>query len=304
MSHQKTILCPVRCAGIGLHTGKEAELTLLPAPPGSGIVFERADLPGAPLIPARPEHVVDVHYATTLAAGDVQVRTVEHLLAALSGLGVDNLRVRLTGPEVPILDGSAAPFVSLLKTAGIRRYLLPKTPIWVRRPITVRAGDRWISAEPAGRLVVDYAMTFGHAKFPAQRIVLTLNRETFIREVAPSRTFGFLRDVQALWSQGLALGGSLENAVVIGEEGVLNETLRFEDEMIRHKVLDLIGDLYLLGRPLKAKVTAHGAGHALHAHLAREILRQHRAAEAAATAPEPAWELPFLTPEPVSPAAL
>ena len=304
MSHQKTILRPVRCAGIGLHTGKEAELTLLPAPPGSGIVFERADLPGAPLIPARPEHVVDVHYATTLAAGDVQVRTVEHLLAALSGLGVDNLRVRLTGPEVPILDGSAAPFVSLLRTAGIRRYLLPKTPIWVRRPITVRAGDRWISAEPAGRLVVDYTMTFGHAKFPAQRIVLTLNRETFIREVAPSRTFGFLRDVQALWSQGLALGGSLENAVVIGEEGVLNETLRFEDEMIRHKVLDLIGDLYLLGRPLKAKVTAHGAGHALPAHLAREILRQHRAAEAAAKAPEPAWEVPFLTPEPFSPAAL
>ncbi|MEK7366748.1 MAG: UDP-3-O-acyl-N-acetylglucosamine deacetylase, partial [candidate division NC10 bacterium] len=227
--------------GIGLHTGKAVELTLLPAPPGSGITFERADLPGAPTIPARPEHVVDVHYATTLARDGVQVKTIEHLMAALSGLGVDNLRARLTGPEVPILDGSAAPFVALLKTAGIRRYLLPKVPIRVQRPITVRAGDRWIRIEPAGRLVVEYTMTFGHPKLPAQRVVLTVNRETFVREVAPCRTFGFLRDVQYLWSQGLALGGSLENAVVIGEEGVLNEALRFEDEMIRHKVLDLIG---------------------------------------------------------------
>lgn len=303
MSHQKTIRRPVSTRGIGLHTGKAVELTLLPAPPGSGITFERADLPGAPTIPARPEHVVDVHYATTLARDGVQVKTIEHLMAALSGLGVDNLRVRLTGPEVPILDGSAAPFVALLKTAGIRRYLLRKSPIRVQRPITVRAGDRWIRIEPANRLVVEYTMTFGHPKLPAQRIVLTVNRETFVRDVAPSRTFGFLRDVQYLWSQGLALGGSLENAVVIGEEGVLNEALRFEDEMIRHKVLDLIGDLYLLGRPVHGKVTAHGAGHALHSQLAREILRQHRAAEAAAAATEPAWNPPLLTPEPVSPAA-
>lgn len=304
MSHQKTIRRPVSCGGIGLHTGKAVELTLLPAPPASGITFERADLPGAPTIPARPEHVADVHYATTLARDGVQVKTIEHLMAALSGLGVDNLRVRLTGPEVPILDGSAAPFVALLKTAGIRRYLLPKTPIRVQRPITVRAGDRWIGIEPADRLVVEYTMAFGHPKFPAQRVALTVNRETFIRELAPCRTFGFLRDVQYLWSQGLALGGSLENAVVIGEEGVLNEGLRFEDEMIRHKVLDLIGDLYLLGRPVQGKVTAHGAGHALHSQLAREILRQHRAAEMAVGATEPAWEPTLLTPKPLSPAAL
>lgn len=304
MSHQKTIRRPASCRGIGLHTGKAVELTLLPAPPGTGITFERADLPGAPPIPARPEHVADVHYATTLARDGVQVKTIEHLMAALSGLGVDNLRVRLTGPEVPILDGSAAPFVALLKTAGIRRYLLPKTPIRVQRPITVRAGDRWIGIEPADRLLVEYTMAFGHPKFPAQRVALTVNRETFVRELAPCRTFGFLRDVQYLWSQGLALGGSLENAVVIGEEGVLNEALRFEDEMIRHKVLDLIGDLYLLGRPVQGKVTAHGAGHALHSQLAREILRQHRAAEVAAGATEPAWEPVLLTPEPLSPAAL
>lgn len=304
MSHQKTIRRPASCRGIGLHTGKAVELTLLPAPPGSGITFERADLPGTPPIPARPEHVADVHYATTLARDGVQVKTIEHLMAALSGLGVDNLRILLTGPEVPILDGSAAPFVALLKSAGIRRYLLPKTPIRVQRPITVRAGDRWIGIEPADRLLVEYTMTFGHPKFPAQRVALTVNRETFVRELAPCRTFGFLRDVQYLWSQGLALGGSLENAVVIGEEGVLNEALRFEDEMIRHKVLDLIGDLYLLGRPVQGKVTAHGAGHALHSQLAREILRQYRAAEVAAGATEPAWEPVLLTPEPLSPAAL
>jgi UDP-3-O-[3-hydroxymyristoyl] N-acetylglucosamine deacetylase len=146
-------------------------------------------------------------------------------------------------------------------------------------------------------------MTFGHPKFPAQRVTVAVNRETFVREVAPCRTFGFLRDVQYLWSQGLALGGSLENAVVIGEEGVLNEALRFEDEMIRHKVLDLIGDLYLLGRPLRGKVTAYGAGHALHSQLVREILRQQRLAEATEGL-EPAWEPRLLTPEPVSPAAL
>lgn len=303
MGHQKTIRRPVSCRGIGLHTGKDVELTLLPAPAGSGITFERADLPGSPSIPARPDAVVDVHYATTLARDGVQVRTIEHLMAALSGLGVDNLRVCLTGPEVPILDGSAAPFVALLKAAGIRRYLLPKLPIQVRRPATVRAGDRWIAVEPAPRLVVEYTMTFGHPKFPAQRVTVAVNRETFVREVAPCRTFGFLRDVQYLWSQGLALGGSLENAVVIGEEGVLNEALRFEDEMIRHKVLDLIGDLYLLGRPLRGKVTAYGAGHALHSQLVREILRQQRLAEATEGL-EPAWEPRLLTPEPVSPAAL
>jgi UDP-3-O-[3-hydroxymyristoyl] N-acetylglucosamine deacetylase len=247
-------------------------MTLQPGAPNTGIIFRRVDLPGAPAIEARPENILDVHYATTLGKAGVEVKTVEHLLAALAGLGVDNVVVEVTGPEIPVMDGSAAPFVDLLLEAGIRRHYVPKTYIRVTRPLLIDMGSRSIQVLPSRRFRIHYVMAFDHPRFREQSIEIQLSRRNFIREIAPSRTYGFLRDVESLWRRGLALGGSLENAVVIGEEGALND-LRFENEMIRHKVLDLIGDLYLLGRPLQGTVVAKGAGHLLHTALVKEIQR-------------------------------
>jgi UDP-3-O-[3-hydroxymyristoyl] N-acetylglucosamine deacetylase len=230
------------------------------------------DLPDTPTIEARPENILDVHYATTLGKGGVEVKTVEHLLAALAGLGIDNLTVEIWGPEVPAMDGSAAPFVDLLLQAGIRRHYVPKSYIRVTRPLAIEMGSRSIQILPSKRFRIHYSMCFNHPRFPEQAIELQVSRRNFIREIAPSRTYGFLRDVESLWRRGLALGGSLENAVVISDEGALND-LRFENELIRHKVLDLIGDLYLLGRPLQGTVVAKGAGHLLHTALVKEIQR-------------------------------
>ena len=272
MGRQKTIGEPIHCSGIGLHTGREVAVTMRPAAPDSGILFRRVDLPGAPVIEARPENILDVHYATTLGKAGVEVKTVEHLLAALAGLGIDNLVIEISGPEVPIMDGSAAPFIDLLLQAGIRRHYVPKTYIRVTKPLLIDIGGRSIEILPSRRFRIQYFMSFDHPRFREQSIELPITRRNFIREIAPSRTYGFLRDVESLWQRGLALGGSLENAVVIGEEGALND-LRFDNELIRHKVLDLIGDLYLLGRPLQGTVVAKGAGHLLHTALVKEIQR-------------------------------
>jgi UDP-3-O-[3-hydroxymyristoyl] N-acetylglucosamine deacetylase len=247
-------------------------MTLCPSPPNTGIVFKRMDLPDTPVVQACPENILDVHYATTLGKAGVEVKTVEHLLAALAGLGIDNLVVEISGPEVPVMDGSAAPFVDLILQTGIRRHYVPKTYILVTKPLVIDMGNRSIQILPSKRFRVHYSMCFNHPSFPEQSIELHVSRRNFIRKIAPSRTYGFLRDVEYLWRQGLALGGSLENSVVIGEEGALND-LRFGDELIRHKVLDLIGDLYLLGRPLKGTVVAKGAGHLLHTTLVKEIQR-------------------------------
>lgn len=263
-------------------------MTLCPSPPDSGIVFKRMDLPDTPTVQACPENILDVHYATTLGKAGVEVKTVEHLLAALSGLGIDNLVVEISGPEVPVMDGSAAPFVDILLQAGIRRHYVPKTYILVTKPLTIDMGNRSIQILPSPRFRVHYSMSFNHPRFPEQTIDLHISRRNFIRKIAPSRTYGFLRDVEYLWRQGLALGGSLENSVVIGEEGALND-LRFGDELIRHKVLDLIGDLYLLGRPLKGTVVARGAGHLLHTTLVKEIqrhLESDQVSRCVVTAPE------------------
>ena len=264
-------------------------MTLHPSPPNSGIVFRRMDLPDTPVVQACPENILDVHYATTLGKAGVEVKTVEHLLAALAGLGIDNLTVEVSGPELPVMDGSAAPFVDLLLEAGIRRHYVPKTYILVTKPLVIDMGNRSIQILPSSRFRVHYSMSFDHPYFSEQSIDLLVSRRTFIRKIAPSRTYGFLRDVEQLWRRGLALGGSLENTVVIGEEGALNY-LRFEDELIRHKVLDLIGDLYLLGRPLKGTVVAKGAGHLLHTTLVKEIQRHLESDEVSrcvVTAPAP-----------------
>jgi UDP-3-O-[3-hydroxymyristoyl] N-acetylglucosamine deacetylase len=306
VGRQKSIRRVTSCSGIGLHTGVEVTMTLRPLAPNTGIVFRRLDLPRDFLVEATPENILDVHYATTLGKGGVEVKTVEHLLAALAGLGIDNLLVELTGPEVPAMDGSAAPFVELILEAGIRRYYVPKTYLRVTRPIMIDMGNRSIQVLPSDRFRVHYSMQFDHPRFPEQHIQLEISRRTFMKDIAASRTYGFLRDLEYLRSRGLARGGSLENAVVIGEDGALND-LRFEDELVRHKVLDLIGDLYLLGRPLRGTVIAKGAGHFLHTALVREIqrhLESDQVSRSVVAAPEP---LPFpfpVTPRPLGSPAL
>jgi UDP-3-O-acyl N-acetylglucosamine deacetylase len=281
LSHQRTLEQVVRCEGIGLHTGEKVVMTLHPAPANRGVIFRRTDLPGAPAIEARPENVVNTQNATTIADGGVVVRTIEHLMSALSGMGVDNVQVDLSGPEVPALDGSAAPFVELLRQAGLRRQFAPKTFLKVRQPITVELGTRCLRIVPSQHLSVIYTMCFDHPLLGEQTTAMEMNRERYARDIAPSRTYGFLKDLDVLARLGLAKGGSLENALVIGEEGVLNGPLRFPDELVRHKILDLLGDLYLLGKPLVGTIIAHGAGHQLHVQLVRRI-QEHLAAE-----PEP-----------------
>ncbi len=281
MSHQRTLERSVRCEGVGLHTGQKVAMTLHAAHTNRGVVFRRVDLPGSPAIAARPEHVVNTQNATTIAKDGVSIRTIEHLMSALSGMGVDNVQVDLTGPEVPALDGSAAPFVDLLRRAGLRRQLAPKTFLKVRQPITVEIGSRSLRIVPSQRLKVIYTMCFDHPLLGEQTTAMEVSRERYTRDVAPSRTYGFLKDLDMLARLGLAKGGSLENALVIGEEGVLNGPLRFPDELVRHKILDLLGDLYLLGKPLVGTIIAHGAGHQLHVQLVRRI-QEHLGAE-----PEP-----------------
>ena len=271
MSHQRTLERPVRCEGIGLHTGEYAVMTLYPAQANRGVIFRRIDLPGSPGIEARTEHVVDTKYATTIAKDGGSVKTIEHLMSALAGLGVDNVQVDLSGPEVPILDGSATPFVELVRQAGLRRQFAPRTFLKVRQPIAVEMGNRSLRIVPSQRLRVIYTMCFDHPILGEQTVAMELGRERYVREVAPSRTYGFLRDLDMLSRLGLAKGGSVENALVIGEEGVLNGPLRFPDELVRHKILDLLGDLYLLGKPLVGTIIAQGAGHELHLRLVQRI---------------------------------
>jgi UDP-3-O-[3-hydroxymyristoyl] N-acetylglucosamine deacetylase len=234
-------------------------------------VFRRSDLPGSPLIEARPDRVVGTQFATTITKDGTSVKTIEHLMSALAGIGVDNVLVDLAGPEVPILDGSAAPFVNLLREAGLKRQFAPKTFLKVREPIHIEVGTRSLRVVPSERLKVIYTMCFDHPLLGEQTVAMELGRERYAREVAPSRTYGFLKDLDMLARLGLAKGGSLENALIIGEEGVLNGPLRFPDELVRHKILDLLGDLYLLGKPLVGTIIAHGAGHELHLKLVRRI---------------------------------
>ena len=299
MSHQRTLEQPVRCKGIGLHSGEKVEMTLHPAPANHGVIFRRTDLAAAPTIEARPGHVVNTQNATTIAKDGASVRTIEHLMSALAGMGVDNVRVDLAGPEVPAMDGSAAPFVGLLLQAGIRRQFAPKTFLKVRQPISVEVDRRSLRIVPSQRLKVIYTMCFDHPVLGEQTVAMELGRERYAREVAPSRTYGFLKDLDALARLGLAKGGSFGNSLVIGEEGVLNGPLRFPDELVRHKILDLLGDLYLLGKPLVGTIIAHGAGHQLHVQLVgriREHLRGQPEPFSLSAAPVEQWVSPLLPP--------
>jgi UDP-3-O-[3-hydroxymyristoyl] N-acetylglucosamine deacetylase len=273
MSAQRTLRRTVSCTGIGLHSGNKVTLSLKPAPADHGIRFQRSDLGGLD-IPATVTHLGGIQYQTGLTREAVSVETVEHLLAALTALGIDNVIVELTHPEVPIMDGSASPFVYLINEAGIKRLSTPRRYLKVLRPIALTQGDKRIALYPSEHFKVTYSISFDHPLLRHQTRTMRITEETFVEEIAPARTFGFLKEVEMLRQRGLALGGSLDNAIVLGETGVLNNALRFEDEFVRHKILDVIGDLSLVGYPVIGHLVAHRGGHALHTAFAARILEE------------------------------
>ncbi|HXV77782.1 MAG TPA: UDP-3-O-acyl-N-acetylglucosamine deacetylase [Candidatus Polarisedimenticolaceae bacterium] len=271
MYNRQTLARRRTIQGVGLHSGRPVSMTLSPAAAGSGVVFVRTDAGGVE-IPADLDHAGPSFYATVIRQGDVVVRTIEHLMAALYALLVDDVRVELDGDEVPILDGSSRPFVDAILDAGRRELDTPREYITLVRPIVVAEDEKRISAYPCREYRVTYAIEFDHPHLQHQELSASLWGGTaFVDKLAPARTFTFEREVEALRARGLALGGSLENAVVVGDHGILNPDLRFADEFVRHKMLDLTGDLSLLARPLRAHVVAFRAGHDLHAKLARRI---------------------------------
>ena len=281
MGYQRTIRRQVSLEGIGLHSGEPVKLTLSPAAADTGILFRAAD---GTLVPADIEHVVDGRAATTLGAFGVRVRTVEHLMAAAAALGIDNFVADVSAEEVPALDGSAKPFVDLLYSAGGVTLPVPRRPITLREPVRVGDGSRWLEIAPSDVFRISYTLDNPHPVVGCQVVSLDVSESVFVDELAPARTYGFLKDVAAMRKNGLARGGSLDNAVVVGKRSVLNDSLRFENEFVRHKMLDLVGDLWLLGRPLTGHITARNAGHALNHELVaamKEALaaeRRHRAA--------------------------
>ncbi|MEE8313129.1 MAG: UDP-3-O-acyl-N-acetylglucosamine deacetylase [Myxococcota bacterium] len=303
-SVEHTLAARVQCTGIGLHSGKPVELVLRPAAAGTGILFLRTDLECPVRFPARAEWVVDTRLATTLGNRDARLATIEHLVSALYGMGVDNCTVECRGPELPIMDGSAAPFVYLIENAGLKPQRRMRRRLVITKPIEVREGDRWVRVTPSRDFKVSVSIDYAHPSIGRQSLpTLKLTPEVYARQVAPARTFGFLRDVQKLQAAGLALGGSLQNAIVLDDRKVLNgDGLRFADEFVRHKVLDLIGDLALLGLPLRGHVKAARSGHALHQALVAEI----RANPSCWTVEVPgsSVELPVEVPERVRPLAL
>jgi UDP-3-O-[3-hydroxymyristoyl] N-acetylglucosamine deacetylase len=284
---QHTIRKTVSLDGIGLHSGKPVRLAVSPAPPDSGIVFRV----GTVRIPAAPESVVDSNYATTIGRNGTRVQTVEHLMAATAGLGIDNLEVHVDGTEIPAVDGSAKPFVGLLLSAGRAQQTARRRPIDVPHPIRVGNGPRWIHIEPANTFRISYTLDNDHPAVGTQVRSCAPTEESFIEDYAPARTYGFLKDLGVMRKNGLALGGSLDNAIVVGKRGTLNG-LRYRDEFVRHKILDLIGDLALLGRPIHGHVIARNAGHGLNFELVVAIqralgLERRAAAVAVRVAPVP-----------------
>jgi UDP-3-O-[3-hydroxymyristoyl] N-acetylglucosamine deacetylase len=273
MNAQRTLRRSISCAGIGLHSGKKVTLLLRPAAANSGIRFRRADLGGLE-VPATVEHVGGINYATGLTRDAVLIDTVEHLLSALVSLGIDNVVVELNSPEVPIMDGSAAPFVYLVHEAGIKIQTAKRQYLKVLRPMAMARGDKRIAIYPSDHFKVTYSIAYDHPLLRQQSRTIRLSEQTFVDEVAPARTFTFLKEVEQLRQQGLALGGSLENAIVVGDTGVLNNALRFDDEFVRHKILDVIGDMALVGHPVIGHLVAHRGGHALHTAFAAQVLEE------------------------------
>lgn len=273
MAYQKTINSSISCSGIGLHSGKKVSLTLNPAPPNTGIIFRRVDLPGRPSVNASLQNVVCANYATSLSQNGTSVQTVEHLLAALSGLNIDNLFVDLNSEEIPIMDGSAAPFVYLLHEVGIRIQKKHRSYLKIKKTIKVSDGDKYIIATPANEFKITYFINFDHPMLSNSMETVEFSENLFIKKISRARTFGFLKEVETLRRNGLAKGGSLDNAIVLGEYKILNGGLRFKEELVYHKIMDLVGDLFLMGMPVLGHIIAYKAGHALHTELAQEILQ-------------------------------
>jgi len=282
MLRQRTLRNSIRATGIGLHSGSKVYMSLLPAGPDTGILFRRVDLEKPVEIPARAENVGATELASTLTKDGVRIATVEHLLSALAGLGIDNCVVELSAAEVPIMDGSAGPFVFLIQSAGIQEQAAPKRFIRIRQPVQVQDGDKFARFEPYEGFRVSFGIEFRHPVFKTSRQAATIDFSTtsFVKEVSRARTFGFMRDVEHMRSRNLALGGSLDNAVVLDEYRVLNnEGLRYEDEFVRHKILDAIGDLYLMGHSIIGAYTAYKSGHQLNNRLLRALIADRQAWE-------------------------
>jgi len=272
LTHEQTIRGAVNCTGVGLHSGAPVNLRILPAPAGTGIVFHRTDLDGF-AIEASGRNVARVSYATSLMKKGVLISTTEHLLSAFIGAGIDNAIVELDNLELPILDGSARPFIDMIQKAGIRKQRKSRTYLRIVREIELREGDKFIAVYPADVYSVSYSINFPHPLIGKQSFGVRLTNGSYVREVAPARTFGFLHEADAMRQQGLIRGASTENAIVLNREAILNPPLRFADEFVRHKVLDLIGDLALIGKQILGAVVADRAGHAMHTALVSRILR-------------------------------
>jgi UDP-3-O-[3-hydroxymyristoyl] N-acetylglucosamine deacetylase len=282
MIKQRTLKNVIRATGVGLHTGEKVYLTLRPASSDTGIIFRRIDLPEPVEIRACPENVSDTRLSTTLEFNGARVSTVEHLMSAFAGLGIDNAYVDLTAAEVPIMDGSAGPFVFLVQSAGIAEQSAPKRFMRIKKKIRLEEGDKWACFEPFEGFKVSFAIEFNHPTFrnSTQNASVDFSTTSFVREVSRARTFGFMGDLEALRAAGLARGGGLDNAIVLDEYRILNDDgLRYEDEFVKHKVLDAIGDLYLLGHPLIGAFSAHKSGHSLNNRLLRELVTNQEAWE-------------------------
>ncbi|MGW8248056.1 MAG: UDP-3-O-acyl-N-acetylglucosamine deacetylase [Acidiferrobacterales bacterium] len=283
MIKQRTLKNIIRATGVGLHTGEKIYLTLRPAAPNTGIRFRRVDLKEPVEILACPENVTDTRLSTTIEKNGTRISTVEHLMSVFAGLGIDNAYVDLTAPEVPIMDGSAGPFVFLVQSAGIQEQDAPKKFLRIKKTVEVRDEEKWVRFEPFEGFKVSFEIDFNHPVFKssAKKSSMDFSTTSFVREVSRARTFGFMGDLEVLQQNGLARGGGMDNAIVMDEFRILNEDgLRYEDEFVKHKILDAIGDLYLLGHPLIGAFHAHKSGHYLNNLLLRELLAQ-----------EEAWEL-------------
>ncbi|WP_018414963.1 UDP-3-O-acyl-N-acetylglucosamine deacetylase [Teredinibacter turnerae] len=283
MIKQRTLKNEIRATGVGLHTGQKVYLTLRPAPIDAGIVFRRVDLSPAVDIPAHAENVGDTTLSTTLVNGDARVSTVEHLMSAMAGLGIDNAIVEVSADEVPIMDGSAGPFVFLIQSAGIQEQNAPKKFIRIKKKVVVKDGEKEAAFYPFNGFKVSFGIDFDHPVFKGRKLDATIDfsSTSFVKEISRARTFGFMHEIEYLRSKGLVKGGSLDNAVVVDKYRIMNEDgLRYDDEFVKHKVLDAIGDLYLLGTSLIGEYRAYKSGHGLNNQVLRELMKR-----------EDAWEL-------------
>ncbi len=303
MIKQRTLKNVIRATGVGLHSGEKVYLTLRPAGVNAGIVFRRVDFDEAVVIPAKAENVGDTQLSTTLIQGGVRVSTVEHLLSAIAGLGIDNIFIDLSAAEVPIMDGSAGPFVFLLQSAGIEEQNAAKRYIRIKKEVRVDDGDKWASFVPFEGFKVGFSIEFDHPVFKSriQESTIDFSSTSFVKEISRARTFGFMKDIEMLRQRNLALGGSMDNAIVVDDFRVLNEDgLRYEDEFVKHKILDAIGDLYLLGHSLIGEFHGHKSGHELNNRLLRELLVQKDAWEEVTFEEADEFPISYMEPLPAS----